>query len=45
MTKDYEDYRKTQTCKSDETEYYSDKEWDDEFYGLSDYREYYETWC
>ena len=45
MTKDYTDYYKTQTQNPNIAEIYSPKEWDDEFYGLPDYREYYETWC
>ena len=45
MTKDYIDYRKTQTSKTEESETASEKEWDDEFYGLPEYRDYYETWC
>ena len=45
MTKDYTDFYKTQTQKPNVTEIYVTTEWNDEFYGLPDYREYYETWC
>lgn len=45
MTKDYTDFYKTQTQKPNVAEIYVTTEWNDEFYGLPDYREYYETWC
>lgn len=45
LLKDWIDYLQTLVNGQSDTEQYDNDEWSDQYYGLSEYREYTEIWC